>query len=628
MKHTHKCTQLTALLLALLLTGCAAPSGKSGSPSEAGAPSETVSTASEADMPLETSVSMSFDEPADSGAAIQDETDETPAALEDQELMARTGLAEAGFVEVTAEDAKEINRAVAGMQAAYVAGPNGEDPLVKARDWSAYSSALGTERLSRGELEFYNRLDKMCLKYLSTSGFDGVRNANNKNDHTRYKIGGVQFGDLGLSMRKAQDVLEWFAYNNPQYYFLNKWSAWASGIMYPCIYEFAVDGTKRAEITNELFDKLDGWVQTVADSASTTYQKEVLANNLICESVTYNHDALLDRYGEEMWICQSMYSAVMLENTVCTGYSETFCAMMSALGVDATAAVSDSHAWNVVRLEDGNWYAVDVCWNDTDRNPPYKNNYLNVGEEIVSATNSRNESHTYRKNYAAWIPAIAKERYKPTDEELPKLPTPQNFRATEVGTDSIRLAWDEVPGAADYQVLLYTDTSRSKVWYSRRPSSPTSLFEPPVPLKPDTTYAFGVRAKGPYRSKSVADSDWTYITVTTAADGAATEQIAAPANVRAVPSETTQGKAILSWDPVPGAAVYSVCAYTDATYTTIKEGVTITFPADKGSSINLNNVEAGNTYYLGVQAGKDVDGKTVWSNRVNLSYTHTAATAP
>lgn len=105
-------------------------------------------------------------------------------------------------------------------------------------------------------------------------------------------------------------------------------------------------------------------------------------------------------------------------------------------------------------------------------------------------------------------------------------------------------------------------------------------------------------------------------------------QIAAPTNCRAVPSETEQGKVILSWDPVPEATVYNACAYTDATYTTIMEGASAEIPAVKGTSIRFTKAAAGKTYYLGVRAGKNINGKMVYSDWVNLSYTHPEATAP
>lgn len=533
------------LVLALLLTGCGAPAEDSsaGTPPDSGVPSEDVSAEipSDSGAPVETGETVSSDKPSAGGSDNQDNSDDSEdvaVSPEDALLLARTGLPQGELIQISEEEAGEISRASASMWKGYVAGPNGEDPLVKSRDWSKYSSSLGQEKLSNREAEFFKRLDKMCLKYLSTSGLDGVKNSNSGNKHTRYKIDGVRFGDLGLSAQEVQDLLRWFAYNNPQYYFLNVWGAWTNDTVYPCIYEFAADGEKRAEITNELFDKLDGWIQTVAASASTDYEKELYANNLICESVIYDHDACdAEDAGDDtaIWICQSLYSSVMLEATVCAGYSKTFTAMMNALNVDTTAGLSTSHAWNVVRCDDGNCYAVDVCWNDTDSNPPYKTDYLNVGEEIMLETNSRKESHTYEDESAAWIPAIAKKNYIPEGQEVPD--APQNIRVTEDEKNRY-VTWDAVPNADGYMFTRFRNaTIRDTITFCRFVSEPKYEFPKKSPdnsdlllleLKPGTTYYFGVRSYRIIYNEKIF-SEYTEFTITTPADDSS--QFAAPTNI-------------------------------------------------------------------------------------------------
>lgn len=609
-------TRLLALLLALamLLTGCGGPAedGSAEPPADSGAPSETGGTASS-------------DASSGSGSDIQDDSEETAVSPEDARLLARTGLPQSELVQISAEEAGEISRASAGMWKGYVAGPNGEDPLVESRDWSKYSSSLGQEKLSNREAEFFKRLDKMCLKYLSTSGLDGVKNADSRNKNTRYKIDGVRFGDLGLSADKVRDLLIWFTYNNPQYYFLNAWGAWASDTVYPCIYEFAADGEKRAEITNELFDKLDGWIQTVAASASTDYEKELYANNLICESVTYDHDACdADNAGDDtaMWICQSIYSSVILEDTVCAGYSKTFTAMMRALDVDATAGLSVGHAWNVVRCDDGNCYCVDVCWNDTDGNPPYDNDYLNVGDAASKSNDGGSESHTYDKDLAAWIPAIAKEDYAPTQgETIQQSDEPQNLRTQEVGPTSITLAWDEAAGTHmnhrhQYEAAVFADASRSKQLYHRNTSEASFTFET---LNPNTSYEFGVRLRC---NDDDYVSEWTCLRVATA-DGEPKKLASIPYNIKTEYKDANQAATSWSGSDFRSFTSPEVCQYTDSTCTQMEAG----YPQDPGSNYGYTwtGLEPGKTYYFGVRLSKKDGVETIYSDWVNFSYTHGSA---
>ena len=147
--------------------------------------------------------------------------------------------------------------------------------------------------------------------------------------------------------------------------------------MFPEMYERFADGAERTKTTNELFAKLDGWIESISDDEVTHWQMELAANDLLCRKLEYD---------EEEPFFQSMYSAVLLERTVCAGYSETFCAMMNAVGVDAMVALNDIHAWNVVKWDDGSYYVVDVLWNENrqDNNSP-KRTYFNVGEASAKA---------------------------------------------------------------------------------------------------------------------------------------------------------------------------------------------------------------------------------------------------
>ena len=59
---------------------------------------------------------------------------------------------------------------------------------------------------------------------------------------------------------------------------------------------------------------------------------------------------------------------------VCDGYARAFkllcdrmgipCILQSGWAFSAPGAQGENHMWNQVRTEDGNWYGVDICWDD------------------------------------------------------------------------------------------------------------------------------------------------------------------------------------------------------------------------------------------------------------------------
>lgn len=69
-------------------------------------------------------------------------------------------------------------------------------------------------------------------------------------------------------------------------------------------------------------------------------------------------------YSEEPAVYTS-YGAFVNRNVVCQGYALAFKVLMDRAGIPCCYVRSDAmhHAWNMVQL-DGNWYHVDVTWDD------------------------------------------------------------------------------------------------------------------------------------------------------------------------------------------------------------------------------------------------------------------------
>ncbi|MBO4569198.1 MAG: leucine-rich repeat protein [Candidatus Methanomethylophilaceae archaeon] len=97
-------------------------------------------------------------------------------------------------------------------------------------------------------------------------------------------------------------------------------------------------------------------------------------------AVTSIHDAVCDMleydYGDNSEKSYSLYNAVTGDHiVVCEGYAKTFLALcqlhgIPCVGVTGTATNSqgevDGHMYNMVQMENGKWYAVDVTWDDQD----------------------------------------------------------------------------------------------------------------------------------------------------------------------------------------------------------------------------------------------------------------------
>ncbi len=117
-----------------------------------------------------------------------------------------------------------------------------------------------------------------------------------------------------------------------------------------------------------------------AKKYNTDYEKELYVHNEILKLVHYNPNAPMN---------QSAYSALVNGETVCAGYARAFQYIMIKLQIPTyyvTGYSNQEHAWNIIKL-DGEYYNVDLTWNDTSNNS-YQ--FFNLSDNEFKRTHIRN----------------------------------------------------------------------------------------------------------------------------------------------------------------------------------------------------------------------------------------------
>lgn len=113
-------------------------------------------------------------------------------------------------------------------------------------------------------------------------------------------------------------------------------------------------------------------------------QVELQIHDKLLNLVSYDHE-LAQKDISECDLGHTAYGALVADSSghnnraVCDGYAKAFQYLLQRAGISAayvsgeatsegnSLAEQGSHAWNIVRLDDG-WYEVDSCWDDI--NPP------------------------------------------------------------------------------------------------------------------------------------------------------------------------------------------------------------------------------------------------------------------
>jgi len=95
---------------------------------------------------------------------------------------------------------------------------------------------------------------------------------------------------------------------------------------------------------------------SLAEHFKSEVEKALFLHDFICENFEY--DSSLEN--------ENVYEFLLMGKGTCEAYMLLYTAVLRECGIEAHFAASDSmaHIWNVVKL-DGEWYYVDLTWDDS-----------------------------------------------------------------------------------------------------------------------------------------------------------------------------------------------------------------------------------------------------------------------
>lgn len=147
----------------------------------------------------------------------------------------------------------------------------------------------------------------------------------------------------------------------------------------------------------EILSVLDQ-IPALANTTLSDYDRELALHDWMVEWGEYDPGALSSGpIGNPLPHNDDPYGFLVGRKGICLGYSTTFQLLMDLSGIECLTvhgtahAGSDEHAWNLVRL-DGEWYAVDVTWDDpvstypVPVSSPTAHRYFNVTSDFLRET--------------------------------------------------------------------------------------------------------------------------------------------------------------------------------------------------------------------------------------------------
>lgn len=319
-------------------------------------------------------------------------------------------------------------------------GKMGRETDTETTEWEKCGSKFLYNQLTATERTFWDNLDDLALYYLT-----GKANANAYDSW--YGTDWLTYENL--SEDRIRDITYFFMFSNPQYYFLLPGYSLdshskTSGRISLIFDERVSNGNKRAAKTRELKNIIDDSVAQM-NRKESDLEREKVAHDLICERVVYDHNLEDDNVFHN----QTVYSVFFTDRTVCAGYSQAMELLCNAAGIDCMAVTSETHEWNLIRIND-TWYYTDLTWNDGDFDEIYYQ-YFNRSMEMLLTLEDENsgnqgENHIPEDFWKDYLPECTRDSgagkndigtvFVPEEQALPPIISVDDYGTVSISHES------------------------------------------------------------------------------------------------------------------------------------------------------------------------------------------------
>ena len=343
----------------------------------------------------------------------------------------------------------------------------------------------------------------------------------------------------------------------------------------------------------------------LALGGKTTYQKVQAIYNWITKNVRYDYAHLNDNTYKLQY---TAYAAAINKTAVCQGYANLFYRLANDAGIDCRIITGTAdggngvwgpHAWNIVKMDDGNYYCLDATWDEGRSSYSY----------FLKGTAAFNKDHlvdTGEKATYFWSQyPVSNTDFAPDAPAIPAAPRVTIGNSSDSGKP--QLTWAAVDGAAKYEI--YRSTQQSTGFTLLGTTTSTSYVN--TGAAAGITYYYKVCAVN-----SAGTSAYSNIV-----SGRAKAAIPAAPRVT-IGNSSASGKPQLTWAAVDGAAKYEIYRSTQQS-----TGYSLLGTTTSTSYVNTG-AAVGTTYYYKVRA-LNVDGAAgAYSSTVSGAAKAVAPAAP
>ncbi|MCR4954587.1 MAG: hypothetical protein K6A43_11005 [Treponema sp.] len=279
---------------------------------------------------------------------------------------------------------------------------------------------VAVPKKTRGAIDRYKKLN-IWGKEIPDS-FLFYRNTLNKNQKAVYDTAykalmkneeGASL-PVGLTEDEFFDTMDALVYDNPEgFWWAGSYKYWdnSDGIVTSFKFKNWVDSSELEQKYEEFWNATSP-ILFYASKLPDEMSKIKYIHDYICLSTEYDDDSV--EAGNTGGKLQTAFSCAVDYKAVCAGYTTLFQYYMQNLGIPCTYISSGSHAWNFLKVN-GQFYQMDVTWNDTEVIPPYfnltheemqsvkKHTPKDISKKVIDANPSTGKEMSYLEYFGALL---------------------------------------------------------------------------------------------------------------------------------------------------------------------------------------------------------------------------------
>ena len=223
--------------------------------------------------------------------------------------------------------------------------------------YKALASLNNGEKLQ----ELYNRIDEAATLFHTDTTIDA------KLLDGAYVVGSFSFADLGLTSEDAITVWSSYKSDHPLYYWIASSFNYSDETLNLLTDAAYASGKARAEYNSLVFASVREYISCV-NNESSPYRIALALHDKIIKNTFYAYKADGKTPEDAIW-AHNVLGVFEKGTGVCESYARTFQLLLNYCEVENIYVMGESmgedHAWNMVRMDNGDWYWFDLTWDDT-----------------------------------------------------------------------------------------------------------------------------------------------------------------------------------------------------------------------------------------------------------------------